>query len=67
MRDYIRMVFAPITVRFFPTDALIETMNFLGLCDHDKLDTPTSKFARRTEFVIAKELIRRKVRFWEEM
>lgn len=67
MLSSLRMALAPLAVRFFPTDSLIETMNFLGLCDHDKLDKSTSKFARRTEFVIAKELIRRKVRFWEEM
>lgn len=67
MLGYVRMMLAPITLRFFATDGLIETMNFLDMCDRSKLDKSTAKFADRTQFVIAKELIRRKVRFWEEM
>jgi hypothetical protein len=65
MMAYIRQFFAPITLRFFATDGLIETMQFLDLCDRSKLDKSTAKFADRTQMLIAKELIRRKVRFWE--
>lgn len=67
MLGYVRMMLAPITVRFFATDGLIETMQFLDMCDRDKLDADLAKFADRTQLVIAKELIRRKVRFWEQM
>lgn len=65
--ENIRIFFAPITVRFLETDALIETMQFLDLCNRDKLDSKLAGFADRTQLVIAKELIRRKVRFWEQI
>ena len=67
MMGYIRQLLAPITLRFFATDGLIETMQFLDLCDRSKLDKSTAKFADCTQLLIAKELIRRKVRFWEEI
>ncbi len=63
----IKLLLAPITVRFFATDVLIETMQFLNMCDRTKLDTDLAKFADRFQLIIAKELIRRKVRFWEQI
>jgi hypothetical protein len=63
----IKLLLAPITVRFFATDGLIETMQFLDMCDRTKLDTDLAKFADRTQLILAKELIRRKVRFWEQI
>ena len=54
--------FAPITVRFFSTDDLIHTMTLLDRCYSGYLDNTEPG---RTQFLIAKELIRRKVRFWE--
>ena len=65
--ERIKLFFAPITVRFFETDALIETMQFLDMCDRDRLEGDLAKFTDRTQLIIAKELIRRKVRFWEEI
>lgn len=65
--ERIRLFFAPITIRFFETDALIETMTFLDRCDRTKLEKSLADFTDRTQLIIAKELVRRKVRFWEEM
>ena len=65
--ERIKLFFAPISVRFFETDALIETMRFLDMCDRNKLDKKLADFTVRTQFVIAKELIRRKIRFWEQI
>lgn len=63
----IKLFFAPVTIRFFKMDALIETMQFLDLCDRNKLEKRLADFTDRTQLIIAKELIRRKVRFWKEM
>jgi len=67
--ERIKLFFAPISVRFFETDALIETMRFLDMCDRNKLDNDKklADFTDRTQLVIAKELIRRKIRFWEQI
>lgn len=63
----LRFVLAPITMRFIKTDDLINTMSLLDMCDNDKLDADTAKFAHRTQMRIAKELVRRNVRFWEQL
>ena len=63
--SFIRQLMAPITLRFFDTDGLIETLQFLEMCDRNKLGSSTAKFADRTQFLIAKELLRRKVKVWD--
>lgn len=65
MLAYIRYIFAPIVIRFQATDALEETLEFLDMCDRNKLDAKLIKFVDRTQFLIAKELLRRGVRIWE--
>ena len=65
MFSHIRMFFAPLIIRFKDTDALQETMDFLDACDKTKLDDRLVKFVDRTQFIIAKELLRRGVRIWE--
>lgn len=65
MIAYIRYVFAPLIIRFKPTDDLEETLNFLDMCDKTKLEPRLVKFVDRTQFIIAKELLRRGVRIWE--
>ena len=65
MFAYIRQIFAPLIIRFKPTDALQETLDFLDACDKTKLDAKLVKFVDRTQFIIAKELLRRGVRIWE--
>lgn len=65
MLAYIRYVFAPITIRFLPTDDLEATLDFLDMCDKDKLEPDLVKFVDRTQFIIAKELLRRGIRIWE--
>lgn len=65
MLSYIRYFLAPIILRFKDTEALEETLNFLDMCDKDKLDPDLVKFVNRTQFIIAKELLRRGVRIWE--
>lgn len=61
----IRFVFAPLILRFQETEELEITLEFLGRCDLDKLNADLAKFVVRTEFLIAKELLRRGVRIWE--
>ncbi len=65
MLSYVRFVFAPLIIRFKDTEALQETMDFLDACDKTKLDAKLVKFVDRTQFIIAKELLRRGVRIWE--
>lgn len=65
MFSYIRMFFAPLIIRFKDTDGLRETLDFLNACDKTKLDDNLVKFVDRTQFIIAKELLRRGVRIWE--
>ena len=61
----IRSFFAPVILRFQDTEGLKETLDFLGMVDHAKLDAKLSRSARRTERLIANELIRRGIRIWE--
>jgi hypothetical protein len=63
----LRSIMAPITLRFVSTDGLIETMQFLEMCDRSKLDKRLTERADKSQLQIAKELLRRKVRFWEEI
>lgn len=65
MISKIRTFFAPVILRFQTTDGLQETMEFLGMVDHSKIDPSLSKWVDRTERLIAKELIRRGVKVWE--
>ena len=65
MFSYVRYVFAPIIIRFKPTEDLEATLDFLDMCDKDKLEPDLVKFVDRTQFIIAKELLRRGVRIWE--
>lgn len=65
MLAYIRYVFAPLIIRFKDTEALEETLAFLDACDQSKLEPDLVKFVNRTQFIIAKELLRRGVRIWE--
>ena len=63
--SYVRYVFAPIIIRFKPTEDLEATLDFLDMCDKSKLKPDLVKFVDRTQFIIAKELLRRGVRIWE--
>lgn len=65
MLSYIRYIFAPLIIRFKDTEALEETLDFLDMCDKSKLEPRLVKFVDRTQFIIAKELLRRGVRIWE--
>lgn len=65
MFSYVRYFFAPVIIRFQATDGLEETLNFLDMCDKTKLEPRLVKFVERTQFLIAKELLRRGVRIWE--
>lgn len=59
-----RKFFAPIILRFKDTDALLDTMNFFRRFDDVDLEPCLRKLVERGEMQVARELIRRKVRFW---
>jgi hypothetical protein len=61
----IRQLFAPIVIRFQPTDSLEETLFFLSECNRDKLSDRLIKQVDQTEKLIAKELIRRGIKIWK--
>lgn len=68
MSVFIRQLFDPITIRFFKTDDLQKTLNFLGLVNKknlDLVDVKLDRYVERTERLIAKELIRRGIKIWE--
>lgn len=65
MFSHIRMFFAPLIIRFKPTEDLEATLDFLDMCDKSKLEPDLVKFVDRTQLIIAKELLRRGVRIWE--
>ena len=65
MLSYARYVFAPLIIRFKSTEDLEATLDFLDMCDKTKLEPSLIKFVDRTQFIIAKELLRRGVRIWE--
>ena len=62
-----RQIFAPIVLRFKDTDTLLDTMNFFGRFEDVELEPRLRKLVDRGEMQVARELIRRNVRFWEEM
>ena len=55
---------APIMLRFKETDALLETMEFLWQFEDKKLASDLRELVDRAEMQIARELIRRNVKFW---
>jgi len=55
---------APIMLRFKETDALLETMEFLWQFEDKKLASDLREMVDRAEMQIARELIRRNVKFW---
>jgi hypothetical protein len=59
-----RKFFAPILLRFKDTDALLETMNFFNQFDDVDLDPSLRELVVRGSMQVARELIRRNVRFW---
>ena len=62
----LKRFFFPITVRFLESDALLGTFYFLDRVEKDKLnDDPLWQQSQKTKFAIAKELIRRKIEFWD--
>lgn len=65
MLSYVRYALAPLIIRFKSTEDLEATLDFLDMCDKTKLDDRLIKFVDRTQFIIAKELLRRGVRIWE--
>ncbi len=55
---------APIMLRFKETDALLETMEFLWQFEDKKIASDLREMVNRAEMQIARELIRRNVKFW---
>ena len=60
---YLRMMLAPITVRFLDTHAMIAALGFLEEVPYDTISPWQTRYTKR---VIAKELIRRNIFFWEK-
>ena len=62
----IKRLFFSITIRFQEKEALLDTFYFLDIVDEDKLSNPALyKEARELKFIIAKELCRRRIEFWQ--
>ena len=59
-----RQFFAPIILRFKDTDALLDTMDFFNRFEDVELEPRLCKLVGRGEMQVARELIRRNVRFW---
>ena len=59
-----RKFFAPIILRFRDTDALLDTMDFFNRFDDVDLEPRLREIVERGSMLVARELIRRKVRFW---
>jgi len=59
-----RQLFAPIILRFKDTDALLDTMDFFNRFEDVELEPRLRKLVERGEMQVARELIRRNVRFW---
>jgi hypothetical protein len=59
-----RKFFAPIVLRFKDTDALLDTMDFFDQFEDKDLETDLRKLVDDGSMLVARELIRRKVRFW---
>lgn len=68
--DFVREFFAPVTVRFFDTEDLLDTMAAMeAVLERPWLerDESTDALAIKMQMLIGRELIRRKIRFWKEM
>ena len=59
-----RKFFAPIVLRFKDTDSLLDTMAFFDQFEDVDLDTDLREMVDRGSMQVARELVRRKVRFW---
>lgn len=59
-----RKFFAPIILRFKDTDALLDTMDFFQRFDGVDLEPRLRELVDRGSMQVARELIRRQVRFW---
>jgi hypothetical protein len=59
-----RKFFAPIVLRFKDTDALLDTMDFFNQFEDKDLEPDLRELVERGSMQVARELIRRKVRFW---
>jgi hypothetical protein len=59
-----RKFFAPIVLRFKDTDALLDTMDFFNRFDGVDLEPRLREMVYRGSMQVARELIRRNVRFW---
>jgi hypothetical protein len=60
----LRKWFAPITVRFFKTDALLATLDMVEQGYNNPECEVPRKEIERVMLVLGRELIRRKVIFW---
>lgn len=66
----IREFVAPITVRFFDTEDLLDTMAAMeAVLDRPWLERNdnTDRLAIKMQMLIGRELLRRKVRFWVQI
>ena len=59
-----RKFFAPIVLRFKDTDALLDTMDFFDQFEDKDLEPSLRELVERGSMQVARELIRRNVRFW---
>lgn len=59
-----RKFFAPVILRFKDTDALLDTMDFFQRFDGVDLEPRLRELVDRGSMQVARELIRRQVRFW---
>jgi hypothetical protein len=60
----VRKFLAPIVLRFKDTDALLDTMGFFNQFEDKDLEPDLRELVERGSMQVARELIRRKVRFW---
>jgi hypothetical protein len=60
-----RQMIAPLVLRFKDTDALLDTMSFFGQFEDVELEPDLREMVDRGSMQVARELVRRKVRFWE--
>jgi hypothetical protein len=60
----VRKFLAPIVLRFKDTDALLDTMDFFNQFEDKDLEPNLRELVERGSMQVARELIRRKVRFW---
>jgi hypothetical protein len=65
MINFVRLLFAPIFLRFQTTEGLQQTLNLLTWVDQSKLKPGLAKRVIIMEKYLAKELISRNVKIWE--